>query len=107
MTRRTLRFAAPAAALAALAAAPLCAAEQPADIPVYRGEKPAAKPLPKGVPVYRPAGQPTLERQKFNAPRPGLAMPVPMKPAKEGKGKAREKQAKAQNAGRGDAGQQH
>ncbi len=65
-----------ATALLALAAAPLCAADQPANVPTYQGQKPADKPLPKDVPVYHPeSSTPHLIRRSMHAPRPGVAFP--------------------------------
>ena len=105
MTHGVLRWAAAAAVPALLAALSLQAAEQPENVPTYSGQKPAGKPLPTNVPVYRPQPDSTkLVRRQLNAPRPGVAMPAPAKPAKESKNKAQVKQPKAQDAWRGDAG---
>ena len=68
--------------LAALiaAASALTAAELPAHVPTYHGDKPAPKELPAGIPAYH--GQPGatmhsphLTRPRMNAPRPGVALP--------------------------------
>ena len=76
MTWCCIRWVSATTALFALAAAPLCAAEQPANVPTYQGQKPADKPLPKDVPVYHPeSSTPQLIRRNMNAPRPGVAFP--------------------------------
>lgn len=76
MTWCCIRWVSATTALFALAAAPLCAADQPANVPTYQGQKPADKPLPKDVPVYHPkSSTPQLIRRNMNAPRPGVAIP--------------------------------
>ena len=77
MTRCCIKRVCAATALCALAAAPLCAADQPANVPTYQGQRPADKPLPKNVPVYNPeSSMPRLVRRSMNAPRPGVAVPT-------------------------------
>ena len=61
-------------------ASALSAAELPANVPTYRGVKPAPKEIPAGVPAYRgqpcaPMRSPHLTRPGMNAPRPGVAIP--------------------------------
>lgn len=68
--------------LAALiaAASALTAAELPAHVPTYHGDKPAPKELPAGIPSYHGQASatmhsPHLTRPRMNAPRPGVALP--------------------------------